>query len=242
MSCPHEFARALAPGGVCPLCLPADWRLGAYQTALADVELVDAVITDPPYGARTHKGHNSLGGRRRDGGTLRDLNYANWDREDIREFCEFWSPRCRGWIAAMSCSDLAPVWRQELDRVGRYAFHPVPCVIRGMTVRLSGDGPSSWAVYLNVARPRSKEFCGGWTRPGAYVTGSGERGRVGGKPLELMKQIVGDYSLEGELVVDPCGGHATTGVAALELGRRFLGAEVEPESWSSGATRLLEVA
>jgi len=27
---------------------------------------------------------------------------------------------------------VAPVWRAELERVGRYSFHPVPCVIPGI--------------------------------------------------------------------------------------------------------------
>ncbi len=36
----------------------ADLRLGRWQEALADVGEVDAVITDPPYSARTHEGHD----------------------------------------------------------------------------------------------------------------------------------------------------------------------------------------
>lgn len=224
-------------------------RLGDYRSVLTDVE-VDAIITDPPYGARTHKGHNAQPPKawlrkscgRPDGGRgRRKIDYTHWTPEDAREFVRFWASRCRGWMAIMSCDTLAQVYRQEAEAVGRYAFAPVPCVIRGMTVRMSGDGPSSWAVYLNVSRPKGK-FVGGWTRPGAYVVtrGTKERtgSRIGGKPLELMRQIVGDYSVPGDIVCDPCAGYGTTGVAALELGRRFVGAEISPVVAMQAVTRL----
>jgi hypothetical protein len=154
----------------------------------------------------------------------RTLNYGYWTPADVREFVEHWSPRTRGWFCAMSCSDLFPVWRSEFERVGRVAFAPVPCVIRAMSVRLSGDGPSNWTVYLNVARP--KGLIDG-TRNGAYVVNR-DPGHIGGKPRALMEMIVRDYSRPGDLVADPCAGMGTTLRAAELLGRRAIGAEVDP--------------
>ena len=124
-----------------------DLRCGSYESALADVGQVDAVIVDPPYSLRTHKGHNSTihghHGKKHDGAKRLPLRYEYWTREDVRAFCRFWVPRCRGWIVALSDSDLSPVWRDVLSRLGMYSFAPVPCVMTGMTVRLGGDGPSS---------------------------------------------------------------------------------------------------
>ena len=151
------------------------WALarGDYREALASVEMVDALITDPPYGARTHAGHDSGVERvenHEHGDTKtsrrRRLHYSCWTRDDVWQFVEFWSPRVRGWFGAMSCSDLAGVWREAFEYHGRVAFAPVACVIRAMSVRLSGDGPSNWVVYLNLARP--KGLIDG-TRNGAYV-------------------------------------------------------------------------
>lgn len=45
------------------------------------------------------------------------------------------------------------------------------------------------------------------------------------KPLALMKYLVSTYSDEEDLVLDPTMGSGTTGVAALDLNRRFLGVE-----------------
>ena len=45
------------------------------------------------------------------------------------------------------------------------------------------------------------------------------------KPLRWMKWAVNKASLPGELVLDPFAGSGTTGVAAVQLGRKFIGIE-----------------
>jgi site-specific DNA-methyltransferase (adenine-specific) len=215
---------------------PWELRLGRYQDALADLTQVDALVGDPPYGERTHSKQDV---QAHDGATRRPLNYSCWTRAEVQDYSRFWSPRVRGWMGVMSCSDLAHIWREELEGLGRQVFAPVPCVIRGMTVRLSGDGPSSWAVYLNVARPRAREWIDG-TRPGAYVVGRGGRKHIGGKPLDLMLLVVNHYTRPGDLVVDPTAGFATTGAACLGLGRRFIGSEVDPATLCKGAEAIIE--
>lgn len=49
------------------------------------------------------------------------------------------------------------------------------------------------------------------------------------KPLALVDRCLKASTNEGDLVIDPFAGSASTGVAALRLGRRFLGCEREPE-------------
>lgn len=43
------------------------------------------------------------------------------------------------------------------------------------------------------------------------------------KPLKLLRRIIEASSNSGDLILDPFTGSSTTGVAALELGRRFIG-------------------
>jgi len=45
------------------------------------------------------------------------------------------------------------------------------------------------------------------------------------KPVELLERLINTHSNPGDLVVDCFVGWGTTGVAALKLGRRFLGSE-----------------
>lgn len=49
------------------------------------------------------------------------------------------------------------------------------------------------------------------------------------KPLDLMLDLVRDFTDPGDLILDPYCGSGTTGVAALRLGRRFIGCEMSPE-------------
>lgn len=211
---------------------------GSWQEWLAsepDFE-ADAVVTDPPFSERVHGGHRV--GRRRDGQSEAELGFDSWGVREVEEFVGAWSGRVRGWMAAFSDHQLAPVWISAYRRVGRYAFAPVPVVYRD-SVRFRGDGPASGAVYLMVARPSGGRWLEQWRRsraglrrslPGHYLTHRRGAQVVGGKRLDLMRAIIDDYSLPGDLVADPCAGAGTTLVAAISVGRRARGAEPRPPS------------
>jgi site-specific DNA-methyltransferase (adenine-specific) len=47
-------------------------------------------------------------------------------------------------------------------------------------------------------------------------------------PLDLLRRVIETASDPGDLVLDPFSGSATTGVAAVELGRRYVGIELSP--------------
>lgn len=60
-----------------------------------------------------------------------------------------------------------------------------------------------------------------------------------GKPTPLMHEIV-RISEPGGLIIDPFAGRGTTGVAALQLGYRFLGCELSPEYAAIAHRRLAD--
>lgn len=198
--------------------------------------LVDALIVDPPYSARTHAATATLAALGRS-----DLAYASWSEEDVSRFVATWSPLVRGWCVVMTDHVLAGAWTAALAATGRYVFAPLPLVETGSRVRLAGDGPSSWTCWVVVARPRSLARWG--TLPGAYVVRP-ERGRevVGGKPLAAMRAIVADYSRPGEVVCDPCCGAGTTLVAAHATGRRWVGGDADAEHAAIARRRMERVS
>lgn len=51
------------------------------------------------------------------------------------------------------------------------------------------------------------------------------------KPVALLEYLIKTYTVEGDAVLDPCMGSGSTGVAAINTGRRFLGCEKE---WKYG--------
>ena len=58
------------------------------------------------------------------------------------------------------------------------------------------------------------------------------------KPLELLCRILRASSRPGDRVLDPFSGSATTGVAAIRTGRRFVGCELDRESVTLAVRRL----
>jgi site-specific DNA-methyltransferase (adenine-specific) len=139
----------------------------------------------------------------------------------------------------MTSHDLVPAWERALRLLDRYVFAPVPYVETGSRVRLAGDGPSSWTVWLVVARPRTQAMARWGTLPGAYVLPSERgKGRIGGKALAGMRAIVRDYTRPGDLVVDPCAGAGTTLRACQIEGRRAIGAEMDLRAYRVAADRL----
>lgn len=92
-------------------------------------------------------------------------------------------------------------------------------------------------------------FCS--TRPDKEFTrgGHGRNGkRLGGhealdhpmpRRLETVVWLAGVWSADDEVIIDPFMGSGTTGVAALRLGRKFIGIEIE-ERWFNVACRRIE--
>ncbi len=247
MSDPYDEAERRDRDTATLLARGADFRLGRWQDVAADVEC-DAWIGDGPYGKRTHKGHGRGMAGTGDGKARRALPYQFLTPSDVRNTVRHWAPRTRGWFCTMTSHDLIPHWSHALKKDGRKVFAPLP-VLEKYKPRMQGDGPGSDAVHLIVARPRSQEFIERWREGTGCGSPAGhyerapcdeQPGIVGGKSLSIMLAIVRDYSCPGDLVCDPFSGLATTGRAALELGRLFIGCEKDPATWMAGRTRLLE--
>ena len=58
------------------------------------------------------------------------------------------------------------------------------------------------------------------------------------KPLVVMRKLVELASKPGDVILDPFAGVGSTGVAALELGRRFIGIDAEEDYVKAGRKRL----
>lgn len=215
----------------------------------------DLLCVDAPYSAKTHAGHDegvsrteeaaSSRRKRPSGGydtfsraDRRSINYAAWTADTVRAFVDLWEPVTRGWFVSLTDDVLFPVWRDALARRGRQTFPDVTALIRGMTVRLCGDGPSSWTIHCVVARPRNVSFARWGTLDGGYHGPSEKIDVIGGKPLWLMSALIRDYSRHGDVVIDPCAGGGTTLVAAKAQGRHCIGYDIDRGHLEIAAERL----
>ena len=64
------------------------------------------------------------------------------------------------------------------------------------------------------------------------------RGYPAEKPVKVSEIVIGQSSQPGDVVADPFMGSGSVGVAALHLGRRFLGTDLNPEAVAYSAQRL----
>ena len=58
------------------------------------------------------------------------------------------------------------------------------------------------------------------------------------KPVELCEYFIKTYTLPCEVVADICAGSATTAVAALNTGRRFICFETVPAYYAAATERI----
>lgn len=204
---------------------------------------VDHVITDPPYSERTHDGHNDQVKHLVEAGSSdmrTPIHYGALSPRDCLEYSRMCVGVCSGWIVWMTDHILAPDIAQHLEDCGRYVFAPLPFFAPSSRVRMAGDGPSSWTIWIIVARTAQQARWG--TLPGGYVAQPGwnDKQWIGGKPTALMTALVRDYSRPSDLVCDPFMGAGTTLVAAKLLGRRAIGIDIDEEACEIAAKRLAQ--
>ena len=58
------------------------------------------------------------------------------------------------------------------------------------------------------------------------------------KPVKVLERIIKMATNEGDTVFDPFMGVGSTGVAAISLGRKFIGCELEKEYYDAAVKRL----
>ena len=58
------------------------------------------------------------------------------------------------------------------------------------------------------------------------------------KPLGLMRQFISAHTSYGDTVLDPFMGSGSTGLAAVQMGRKFIGIELDPIHFATACMRI----
>jgi hypothetical protein len=213
---------------------------------------IAALITDPPYSAKTEEGSRSSQGFKsadRDkpaysGAPEKNIDYGHITPADAQALADKFAPIVNCW-AVIFCDHIAWQWHRDAwDSHGWYTFAPVPWLKRNGAPRFQGDGPASMTEWIMVARPRglpdSRFSRSGYYMTSIYRQGGDGRRRAGHKAECELVKLVKDYSEPGDLVCDPFAGTATVGGACIRLGRNYVGTEVDKETHAAGVVRLTE--
>jgi site-specific DNA-methyltransferase (adenine-specific) len=214
-------------------------------------------------GVRSGKRNRGLadGQGRTDGCATRrvvDLGFSHFGRGEVRGMVRHLARVVRRWSLVFCDDDLLPVWRSEAKRAGLEVVRTGVWIRVGGAPQFTGDRPGTGAEYIAILhRPGRKRWNGGvsagvWAHaedcpiPGPlgpvlkHPIVANRKGQQGSrihttqKPEALMLDLVSLFSDPGELVLDCTAGSGTTGVAALRLGRRFVGIEMQPRAGHPG--------
>lgn len=197
--------------------------LGDCLDVLPHVGRVDAVVTDPPYG----------------------IGRAGWDdapeRVDLPRWIESWMAIApwalwtfrADWLPRLGgiTVDVADIWRilvwhKPFTLEGARAnwkWHWEPIIYCGR----SGTKPD-WRPYY---RPDVITVNPVATRQHRESVGHNSQ-----KPVDLFVQLL--EKTTAETIADPFMGSGTTGVACMNLGRRFIGIEIDERYFNVACERI----
>lgn len=204
-----------------------------------DPGAVDHTICDPPYSRHVHENHRSLKGGK--GQDERELGFEHLDPLERHYCAQQFARLTRRWI--LVCCDLEGqhAWQADLEGGGAQHVRFGLWLKKGATPQITGDRPANAAECLEIAHAAKGRLR--WNGGGSHAIWpvpivNRNRRHTTEKPLALMEALVRDFTEPGDLVLDPFAGSATTGVACLRLGRRFLGWELSEECHADASKRL----
>ena len=190
--------------------------LGDCREVLPTLPKVDACITDPPYGI----GENSKKvASRSNATTAKDYGNFDWDK----------APPAAELIEAMRSMSQ---W-QAFFGGNYFSLPPTSCWLVWDKMN-SGDFADCELAWTNWPKAVRKIQ---WRWNGMIRQGNEARYHPTQKPLEVMKWVI-DLCPKAQTILDPFMGSGTTGVAAVQMGRRFIGIEREPKYFDIACRRI----
>ena len=196
--------------------------LGDCRDVLPTLGKVDAVVTDPPYGI-----FKPLGCDGRMFG--KDTIYS------VDDSAAEWDARPDGELLALvrAAAPLWTIWG------GNYMAGDLGDT-KGLLIwnKLTGnnayaDGECAFTNKVGTMRIMTHQWCGAFK--------DSERGERAvhptQKPVAVMRWCI-SYAKDAQTILDPFMGSGTTGVAAVQMGRKFIGIEREPKYFDIACKRI----
>lgn len=192
--------------------------LGDCRDILPALGRVDAVVTDPPYGIDYGRA----------GGFSASHGWGPW-RENVAWDAQ--RPDREIFDAMRACSGAQIIWG------GNYFTDYLPPTMqwliwdKGQRDFSLADFEIAWSSKQGASRilciPRAVARLDGKEHPTQ-------------KPIALMQWAIEHLPPPASRICDPFMGSGTTGVAAVKLGRKFIGIEIEPKYFDIACRRISE--
>ena len=193
----------------------ARMALGDCRDILPTLGKVDAVVTDPPYGIGKDGQVQTTGGN----GGRKAYDFLGWDSErptaDIFKLVLASAPQAIIW-GGNYFADLLPA-------TGKWLVWD-----KGQRINQS-DGELAWTSRSGALRIKTLN------RVELMIDGAEHPTQ---KPVRLMKWCIKQLEDDADTILDPFMGSGTTGVAAVQMGRDFIGIEREPSYFDIACKRI----
>jgi len=189
--------------------------LGDCLDILPALDKVDCVVTDPPYGIGEAAGKNKS---RSNLAEAKDYGSSKWDDQP--------------------CHEVIPIIQEmakEIVIFGGNYYHLPPTAAWLIWDKENGsndfaDCEMAWTNLKQAARLK-RYMWNGMLRAGKESRGD----HPTQKPIRVMEWAI--RFTKGD-VLDPFMGSGTTGVACANLGRKFIGIEIEPKYFDIACERI----
>lgn len=198
-----------------------------YMKTMPDKSM-DAVITDPPYGIGENNiiPGSTLPCERWQGAYKKDYGDIDWDYKRIDQI------------------HIDEIFRLGINQVifggNYYTDYLYPSsgwiVWDKFTSFRFSDCELIWTSYKQAAR-MFRYLWSGFKKEKPEV-----RYHPTQKPLALMVWIIENYTQISDTIFDPFMGSGTTGVACMQLGRNFIGCEIDPKYYAIAEKRIKQAA
>ena len=195
---------------------------------------IDLVVTDPPYKTTSRGNAGNSGGMlqkdiNKKGQVFKHNNIK--PQEYIPELYRVLKDGSHCYIMTNHVN-----LQEMLNVATESGFKFVKCLIWDKGNKIMGQYyMSSFEYILFLRKGKAKRINNCGTADILRVPNIKTKGEDGQnlhdteKPVELMKIMIDNSSNEGDIVFDPFMGIGSTGVACLELNRRFIGVELDEQ-------------
>lgn len=209
---------------------------------------VDCILTDPPYNISKENNFKSMNNPRI------GVDFGDWDRNFnltkwIRPYINILSQNgsiivfCSYLYISYICTELKNLDFSIKDIIVWEKTNPMP---RNINRRYVQDKEFAiWACRKKAKWVFNKPNDVTYLRSSFHtpiVSGNEKTIHPTQKSLRLFKELVKIHTNVNDLILDPFMGSGTTGVAALENKRRFIGVEISPSYFSIAKNRLSNIS
>lgn len=199
---------------------------GDMREILPTLGNFDAVVTDPPYGI--------------------GFEYASYDdtRENLRELISsLFGNRAQFGRLVILCGPsqiheypiadwVAAVTWNTTGSFGKYGYS------QWTPILLYGEDLKGFGNVNGVMKTDTYQISGGGSV--GFQRDAASKLHVCPKPMNIMLNTVQRYTEAGGSIVDPFLGSGSTGVAAVKLGRKFTGIELDPGYFDIACRRIAQ--